>query len=450
MAMSHYGHRAIVIGSGIGGLAAAGALMPHFEDVVVLERDRLEAAPKSRPGTPQDRHPHGLLAGGVAALDELFPRFSRDLADAGAVLVRMNADVHHDRGSIGLLPRRDLGVTVPCASRPLIEWTLRRQVEASANITVRSGCRVTEIVPGQASAHGVMFQSGREPPETLDADLVIDASGRGALMLDLLNKLNWDIPETTEIGVDISYSTVLMKLPADQRPDWKAAFAMQNPSVASLNGGCLPLEGGYCLLTIGDRGPHARRVNWDGFLNGLRNMVTPMLHDVFHEQEPIGDIRHFGFPASIWRHYERLSRMPRGALPIGDAFCRFNPVYGQGMASAAQQARLLRRALDRAAAAGDPIASAQAFFMDDVGSLLQAPWSMSANADFAYAGTKGTKPERFEETMQLEKALFRAVVADPVVHRAFVEVMHLMQPRDILQTPDIKRRIEAAAAMPVN
>jgi 2-polyprenyl-6-methoxyphenol hydroxylase-like FAD-dependent oxidoreductase len=227
MAMSHYGHRAIVIGSGIGGLAAAGALMPHFEDVVVLERDRLEAAPKSRPGTPQDRHPHGLLAGGVTALDELFPRFSRDLADAGAVLVRMNADVHHDRGSIGLLPRRDLGVTVPCASRPLIEWTLRRQVEASANITIRSGCRVTEIVPGQASAHGVMFQSGREPPETLDADLVIDASGRGALMLDLLNKLNWDIPETTEIGVDISYSTVLMKLPPDQLPDWKAAFAMQ-------------------------------------------------------------------------------------------------------------------------------------------------------------------------------------------------------------------------------
>jgi flavin-dependent dehydrogenase len=36
---SHIGTRAIVIGAGISGLAAAHALADHFEEVVVFERD---------------------------------------------------------------------------------------------------------------------------------------------------------------------------------------------------------------------------------------------------------------------------------------------------------------------------------------------------------------------------------------------------------------------------
>jgi hypothetical protein len=55
-----FGQRAVVVGAGIGGLAAAGALAQYFERVEILERDRLTAWVGSRPGTPQDRHPHGL------------------------------------------------------------------------------------------------------------------------------------------------------------------------------------------------------------------------------------------------------------------------------------------------------------------------------------------------------------------------------------------------------
>ena len=46
--------RAVVIGGGIGGLSVAGALAGHFEQVDVLERDRLPASAES-----QDRHPPG-------------------------------------------------------------------------------------------------------------------------------------------------------------------------------------------------------------------------------------------------------------------------------------------------------------------------------------------------------------------------------------------------------
>ena len=77
------GGRAVVIGAGMGGLAAAGALAKYFERVDILERDRLTASIGSRSGTPQDRHPHGLMAGGLRALDQIFPGFESGLTAAG-------------------------------------------------------------------------------------------------------------------------------------------------------------------------------------------------------------------------------------------------------------------------------------------------------------------------------------------------------------------------------
>ena len=133
-------------------------------------------------------------------------------------------------------------------------------------------------------------------------------------------------------------------------------------------------------------------------------------------------------------------------LPVADALCRFNPIYGQGMSAAAQQARLLQDVLGRAAAEPDPIAVAQAGFMAEVASVLETPWTMSTSADLAFPGTRGERPEKFEEARLFEAALFRAVVADPVVHRAMMEVGQLLQPQNLLCEPDIMRRIEAAPA----
>jgi len=50
--MPHIAERAIVIGVGMGGLAAARALSPHFRQVTVIERDSLPTRAEPRPGTP--------------------------------------------------------------------------------------------------------------------------------------------------------------------------------------------------------------------------------------------------------------------------------------------------------------------------------------------------------------------------------------------------------------
>jgi 2-polyprenyl-6-methoxyphenol hydroxylase-like FAD-dependent oxidoreductase len=441
------GRRAVVIGAGIGGLAAAGALAQHFEHVDILERDRLAASAGPRPGTPQDRHPHGLLAGGLRALDQIFAGFKGDLAAAGAVPVSFAREVQFERPDVGVLPKRDFGISVLCATRPLIERVLRSQTERIANITLRRASRVTGIVPAASDAgvRGIRFVNGSGGKEDLVADLVVDASGRGAPTLTALDALCWDRPQMTEIGVDITYATAVVAIPANATTEWKAVLTLPDPPRLALHSVLVPTEDGRWIIAIADHCATTWIETWEAFLGASRALITPTVHNALRHAKPPGEIRHYRFPVSTWKHFERLPRLPRGVLPVADAFCRFNPIHGQGMSSAAQQARLLQNVLSRAVAEPDPIAALQAGFMAEVASVLETPWTMSTSADLAFPQTRGERPDNFAQAQEFEAALFRAAVADPVVHRAMIEVAQLLQSHRRLQEPDIMRRIEAVS-----
>jgi 2-polyprenyl-6-methoxyphenol hydroxylase-like FAD-dependent oxidoreductase len=448
-ALYKLGRRAIVVGAGIGGLSAAGTLAKSFDQVEVLERDDLATSARSRSGTPQDRHPHALLAGGLRALDRIFPDFKRDLAAAGAVPVTFARDVQFERPDVGVLPKRDFGISILCATRPLIELVLRRRAEAVANITLRPASRVIGIVPaaGGAGVRGVQFVDGSGRFETLDADLVVDASGRGAPTLTLLDALCWDRPQMTEIGVDITYATAVVEIPRAATADWKLVLTLPDPPHLALHAIIAPTQDGRWITAIADHSATAWIESWDAFLEASRSLITPTVHNALRYAEPPDSIRHYRFPVSTWKHFERLPRLPRGVLPVADAFCRFNPIHGQGMSSAGKQALLLQDVLYRAAADPDPIAAVQAGFMTEVASVLETPWTMSTSADLAFPQTRGQRPDNFAEAREFEAALFRAAVADPVVHRAMIEVAQLLQPRQRLHEPDITRRIEAASVV---
>jgi len=66
---SSLGKRAIVVGAGLAGLSTARALPDYFDEVLILDRDELPDEITPRPGVPQGKHPHGLLGGGVKALE---------------------------------------------------------------------------------------------------------------------------------------------------------------------------------------------------------------------------------------------------------------------------------------------------------------------------------------------------------------------------------------------
>jgi hypothetical protein len=85
--------------------------------------------------------------------------------------------------------------------------------------------------------------------------------------------------------------------------------------------------------------------------------------------------------------------------------------------------------------------------MAEVASVLETPWTMSTSADLAFPQTRGERPDNFVEAQRFEAALFHAVIADPVVHRAAIEVAQLLKPQSLLQEPDMMQRIEAASPL---
>src|SRR5258705_12876193 len=111
---------------------------------------------------------------------------------------------------------------MPCA-RPTIERAVRRRLESRANTTLRQRCRVQEVLasPDGGAVTGVRYENENGASETIAADLVVDASGRGALTLALLQSIGRPPPEETTIGIDVGYATFVFAIPDDAPTDWK-------------------------------------------------------------------------------------------------------------------------------------------------------------------------------------------------------------------------------------
>jgi 2-polyprenyl-6-methoxyphenol hydroxylase-like FAD-dependent oxidoreductase len=445
------GRQALVIGAGMSGLAAAGALAEHFEQVIVVERDLLADTPAHRPGTPQSRQLHGLLSGGLDALSRLFPGLDRDLAAAGAAPLCVSIDLREELPGFDPFPRRDFGRVIYTASRPLLEHTVRRHVRARRNVVIRDQCLVRELVSSadRRSITGARCERIDASRETIAADLVVDASGRGALTLAALDAMGPARPPETTVGVDIGYATASFEIP-EPRPDWHAALTF--PSAPSDRSCCylLPVEENRWMVCIAEL--HCPRPHRDvaEFLAAAKRLRTGTIHDAIGSARPAGVPQRFAFPESSWRHYEAVVDFPQGLIPIGDAICRFNPVYAQGMSVAAREASILADLLARRARGADDLAGLPQDFLAEVQPWLAGAWSMSTTPDLAYPQTRGDRPADLEHTLGFVAALYRIAARDPEVHELLVAVRHLARPNDALREPGLVDRVRAemAAASP--
>jgi 2-polyprenyl-6-methoxyphenol hydroxylase-like FAD-dependent oxidoreductase len=439
------GKQAVVIGAGMGGLAAAGALTDCFEQVFVLERDTLPSEAAYRAGTPQARHVHALLLSGQRALDELFPGFEQDLARVGAVPLRVGLDVRMERPGYDPFPQRDLGWCSYALSRPTIERTVRSRVEGQPNTTLRQQCRVQEILATQngEAITGVRYENVNGTSETIAADLVVDASGRGTSTLNLLKSIGRPLPEETTIGIDLGYATCVFAVPDDAPADWKGVMTFGQAPQNSRGGLMFPLEGNRWMTTIGGRHGDVPPGDVEGFLSYAKALRTPTIYNAINHAKCVDGVARYGFPESVRRHFERLDVFPRGLLPIADAICRFNPVYGQGMSVAALEACLLRKLLETPR--GDPIAGLAPSFFAEVQAVIDTPWSVAV-FDFAFPDTRGQRPADFETTLKFGIALTRLAAEDPAVHKLTAEVQNLLKPRNVYLDPALVKRVFAKMA----
>ncbi len=441
------GKRAVVVGAGVGGLAAARALAEHFEQVTVLERDALPQDTTPRPGAAQSRHTHVLLGGGLAALCQLFPGFDQDLAEAGAVRLRAGLDILVETPGYDPFPQRDFDLITYSASRPLIELTIRKRVEHYPNILLLEGCRVgpTVATPDGAWIAAVTYETQDGKSETLAADLVIDASGRGAITLDLLQATGRPLPEETVIGIDMQYATAIFAIPDDAPANYKGVIHLPSAPESGRAAMLFPIEGNRWIVGLTGRHGDQPPGDYRGFLAFARSLRTPTIFDTIKHARLLEPIVGYGFPGSVKRHFERLTSFPLGLLPLGDAVCRFNPVYGQGMSVAAQEAALLRELLESTSTKPDRAARLAASYFAGIPALLEVPWSVTA-LDLVYPQTTGIRPPDFERKLKFREALMRLASRDADVHKLFFEVNQLIKSTSAYRDPALQQRVTVVMA----
>jgi hypothetical protein len=302
------GRHAIVVGAGMGGLAAAKALSSSFETVTVLERDALASEPIARTGTPQARQIHVLLRGGLDALNELFPGFESELERAGAVRVRVGSQARLELPGFDPFPRRDLGFDYLSMTRPLLEFVVRRLIERQSNIALMSHCRVTQFLesPDRTAVTGIGYDDTGGRGTELAADLVVDASSRGILTLELLNRVGLPRPEERQIGIDLHYATAMFRIPPSAPPDWRAV--LHRPSAQSGRGGLLvPVENECWQVNLTHMHGGTVPENVGDFIAFARTLRTQTIYDAIKDAVPIGPIYRFVFPCSIRATLRRLS-----------------------------------------------------------------------------------------------------------------------------------------------
>jgi 2-polyprenyl-6-methoxyphenol hydroxylase-like FAD-dependent oxidoreductase len=440
------GRHAIVVGAGIGGLTAAKALSSYFDNVTVLERDALPAAPIVRTGTPQARQIHVLLRGGLDALIEFFPEFETELERAGAVRVRVGSESLVEMPGFDPFPQRDLGFDILCMTRPLVEFVARRFVEQQGNIALKSRCRVTQFLesPNRVAVTGVRYDLANGQSSELAADFIVDASSRGALTLEMLDKVGLPRPQETEIGIDLRYATAMFEIPPSAPCDWRAV--LHRPAAQSGRGGLLvPVENNCWQVNLTGMHSEPMPESVGDFIAFAKTLRTQTIYDAIEGAVPIGPIHRFGFPCSIRRRFETLDSFPDCLLPLGDVICRFNPAFGQGMSVAAQEVGALTRLIEARTLDADPLKGLAQSFFAAIQGFLAAPWAV-AESDFIYEKTRGQRPNDFHQRLKFGFALQQVAAEDATVHQIMSEVNHLVKPSSTLRDPQIVSRVTALMA----
>ncbi|GAB4581521.1 MAG: FAD-binding monooxygenase [Anaerolineales bacterium] len=436
---NHARNHAIVIGGSLGGLLTARALSDHFTRVTILERDAVSPEPESRKGQPQTRHLHGLLATGLHVMTHYFPDLPQALQDGGAMMRDFASSMNwYSFG--GYRKQFEMGVYATAMSRPLLEALVRARVVALPNVTLMDNTAVKHLVTttDRQWVTGVEVEArGKDLSTTLLADLIVDVSGRGSRSPQWLQELGYSAPSTSEVKVDIGYATRMYRRdPADPRGQTWTLITPEAPKETRF-GAMFPIEGDRWIVSLGGwAGDHAP-TDVKGFLAFARSLPAPDIYEVISHTEPISDIIQHKFPFSLRRHYEKLTRFPKGYLVLGDAISSFNPTYGQGMTSAALQTLELQKLL----AKNTPLDALAMTFFKRAAKVIDIPWQLAVGEDFRFPTTTGSKPAGTDLINRYVVKVHRATLRDEVVGLAFLKVMNLMEPPTSLFHPRILWRV---------
>jgi 2-polyprenyl-6-methoxyphenol hydroxylase-like FAD-dependent oxidoreductase len=424
------------------GLLAARGLSGHFERITVVEQDVLPVGAELRKGVPQSAHAHGLLASGYRVMDEFFPGMMDEFESLGAPVGDIVGDFlwfQYGRWKL----RFDSGLRGITVSRPCLEAAIRRRVKALRNVIFLEGADgerpMFDAATGRVTGL-IVRPRDRNVQETLDADLVVDASGRGSQSPKWLAELGFGRPEEILVKVNLGYATRTFERQPGDFFDSIGGIITGTPPAGTRSGGVLAAEGNRWVVTLGGTVGDYPPTNEDAWVVFAASLPVSAVHELVTSARPLTDIVSYRFRANQRRLYERMKRFPSGYLVTGDAVCSFNPIYGQGMSVAATEAK----ALDDSLATG--LDGLWRRFYARTSKIVDIPWAIATGEDLRFPQVEGPRPPGSRVVHRYLERVHAVASVDPVVCRKFFDVLNLLAPPSSLMSPRFAWRVLARSA----
>ncbi len=416
---------AIVIGGSIAGKIAAKALSESFRQVTIIEagQEPTEKAPRKR--VPQSYHPHVVLKGGEAAIEKLFPQITSELIEDGSTLTNFTGDLkwHH----FGSWKKPFTGELIMVQqSQPMLDSHLQRRINHVSNITTRYETMSEQLLIDRQhnKVCGLRVRSLKtRTEEELSADLVVDASGFGSKSRSWLKTYGIEVKEE-RVGIQLFYASRLVRLKKEKRPDWYNLLISpsfpNNPYGAYIQ----TIEDDRFSVTFsGYVNERAPQTNEEFFSYAHKLPETDVL-DFLKQAKPITDIKIHRIPYQVRRRFDLAKHIPGGFVVIGDAHCRFDPVFGQGISVAAMEAIELQRRVQHVTSLDQSFTKA---YHKKISKIIATPWDMATTEALRHQNITGDRSLAQPMKQWYSKKVYELSASDPEIYIRLVRVMNLIR-----------------------
>jgi 2-polyprenyl-6-methoxyphenol hydroxylase-like FAD-dependent oxidoreductase len=436
------GRHAVVLGGSLAGLLAARVLADHFDRVTVIERDAYPETTAARKGIPQANHVHGLLVRGREILEELFPGVQDEMIAAGAPVVDIANEIAWFTPA-GWGVRFPSELMVLAFTRPLLDLHVRRRLAKNPRVRILDNTDVVRLIPDSKTNHlaGVLIcprasETDRRVAKELRADLVLDATGRASRAPRWLQDLDYEPPEEIVIDAHLAYACRLYRIPEDFDGGWQCAYVQAAPPDQKRGAILFKVEGNRWLVTLIGRAGNTPPGDEAGFLEFARSLRVSTIFDAIRSAEPLTPIKTHRATQNRLRRYERAKNLPHNFLLLGDAVCAFNPVYGQGMTTAALAAMTLRQCLR------ETNANLSRRFQKRLAKVNAAPWLLATGEDYRYRETVGGSPTLMTRFMHryMDHVVQLATHSVPV-RKVLLLAFNMLVPPTALFHPKVSSRV---------
>jgi flavin-dependent dehydrogenase len=303
-----------------------------------------------------------------------------------------------------------------------MERAAHLELEAAGNVIFHGRTRALGLLTERRAVTGVAVKDEANGQQrNMSADLVVDAMGASSLVPRWLRAQRLPAPSTTREPLGRWFASLVVERP---EKDFQGnSFWLTLAVGDQTKGGVVtPVDSDHWQISVSgfedDHRPrtfaqvkeHARSLDDGGTITDVLDLVDTPLDQEIHPAYRLGVLT-VADDAQI--------SLPRGLVRIGDAVRRLDPIWGQGMAIASGEARILGALVARH------------------GDNLEAIGAANAQAATALAAKAREASDLITDaTSEDPQATAEGVAASPETYKYFMEQLHMtdVEPLQLIAT----------------